>query len=1294
MRIVLLAVFGAAPPAGAEIATDGSLGPALEIDGPQYEIPASLGRQNGGNLFHSFSFFDIGSGERATFSDAGAIGPVERVLSRVTGGEPSEIHGTLRSTIEGADLYFLNPAGVIFGPDARLDLRGSFHVSTADALEFPNGERFEARAGAQTPLLAVSHPEAFGFLHESPAPIEIDGSQLAVREGHSLSFVGGDLRVRGRTFVGSGVREIVAPSGRLDLVSVGSAGRVVLPEAPDAPPVLEGFSAAGDLSFDGGWASTRGASGGGRIFLRGGEIVLARAAVESDSRSAGHAGSVDVEADSLRVVDGLVGAFATNFSTGDGGTIAIRAGEVRVESVAGDSRIDARSAGPGAAGSIEIEAGFLSLAGRPGTQSAKIDVGSTGTGGGQIRVAADRVELANARLDANEFGDGSGGGIEVFAGELQLVGSTFDAATFAGGPGGNVHIEADRIVLRAGSGLFANTVGAGNAGTVEIAAGELELEGSQVSARSFAVGPAAGGNVHVVAGRVTLVDSRMEVHTLGSSPAGTIEIAAEDVSLLRSALDAPTFGSGPAGSVTIDADQVSLDTSGVFANSVGAGDAGSVEIVAGELELEGSQVSARSFAVGPAAGGNVHVVAGRVSLVDSRMEVHTLGDDEAGSIEIDAGRFSVREGSQILARSEGLGSAGLVDIDAGEIEILGSNVEASGSRAGPAGQVVLAGERIRIAGGGEVRARALDSGDAGSVTIAATESIEISGDDTDVDASSRVGGRVGSIEISAPDVLVDDHARVSAAAFVPGEPGRIRIAGERIAIRKSGIVSTSPVAGPAGAIEIEASESVIVSNAGGDPLSLARLNAERVPGPAGIFASNVLGDGASGSVTVSAPLVRVEDGGIIATSTLDLADAGSVSILAERVEVLRGGLVDSSSSGAGDAGAVRIDATGSILVAGSGTDGVPSRVRSFAAAGGDGGNIALSAPRVVLSGGAVATTTVGEASTGSGGAIAIDAGELRITDGGRIDSGSFGVGDGGEVSLAVEGALEVTGAGSGVFAETGGVGVGGALAIGAGSVRIADGGALSSRAGSGVAGVAPVFADAIAGGFIPEPRSQPGDTPGLAGDIRVDAGRIELAGGTIDSQATTGQGGNIELLSTGPIVLANSSVTASVGSGSGGNVAIDPPLVVLDASRIVAQAGSGEGGRIAISADLLLVSTDSEISASAGVGIEGRVDLDAPDVDLAASLTALPDAPLETSGLLRERCASVRSDAVGSFVVRGREAAPAADPEGLLLALVPVPPVGSLDRADADAPALAIAAVPSAGFASCASAKRSVTTSY
>src|SRR5215468_834660 len=201
------------------IATDGSLtgGTGVEVGAgtdshghhADYLIGADLGALRGDNLFHSFARFGIPANETATF-DGPAI--VKNVIARVTGGATSNIDGTLRSTMPLADVWLMNPSGIVFGEHAQLDVPGSFHAATADSLDFePGGERFYASPLQLSSVLSAAAPSAFGFLPETiaAAPIEVNGSALSVPDGKTLELVGGDVTLTGA--------ELLAPGGHVGL---------------------------------------------------------------------------------------------------------------------------------------------------------------------------------------------------------------------------------------------------------------------------------------------------------------------------------------------------------------------------------------------------------------------------------------------------------------------------------------------------------------------------------------------------------------------------------------------------------------------------------------------------------------------------------------------------------------------------------------------------------------------------------------------------------------------------------------------------------------------------------------------------------------------------------------------------------------------------------------------------------------------------------------------------------------------------------------------------------------------
>ena len=201
--------------ARAGVATDGSVGtaPATTLSGPNFDIAASLGEQHNSNLFHSFSVFDIASGETATFSGPATV---NNIISRVTSGNASNIDGTVSSTIFGANLFLINPGGIIFGPNASLNVSGSFHASSAGYLVLGTNGRFDAVNPANS-VLTTAPPSAFGFLN-NPAPISVTDTRLQVANGQTLTLAGGNITTQDAL--------LYAPEGTVQVASVGAAGEV------------------------------------------------------------------------------------------------------------------------------------------------------------------------------------------------------------------------------------------------------------------------------------------------------------------------------------------------------------------------------------------------------------------------------------------------------------------------------------------------------------------------------------------------------------------------------------------------------------------------------------------------------------------------------------------------------------------------------------------------------------------------------------------------------------------------------------------------------------------------------------------------------------------------------------------------------------------------------------------------------------------------------------------------------------------------------------------------------------
>ena len=260
---------------------------------------------------------------------------------------------------------------------------------------------------------------------------------------------------------------------------------------------------------------------------------------------------------------------------------------------------------------------------------------------------------------------------------------------------------------------------------------------------------------------------------------------------------------------------------------------------------------------------------------------------------------------------------------------------------------------------------------------------------------------------------------------------------------------------------------------------------------------------------------------------------------------------------------------------------------------------------------------------GAGGTLRIETGSFELRNGGQVSASTSGPNEAGAIiieaaQVEISGAADPTGFNvSGVFSQSLTFGVpdgghGGDISItAAGNAAVWDGARISAKS----------------------------DGPGNAGDISVEAGGSVLltSGGQITTEADSASGGRVTIKAHDTVYLLDSSITTSValGEGGGGDIVIDPPLVVLNRSELRANAFEGPGGNMTIVADAFLLSGDSVLSASSELGIDGVIEVTAPDSDLVGELSSLPETFLDASALLQSACAA-RTERAGSFVVESR----------------------------------------------------------
>jgi filamentous hemagglutinin family protein len=538
----------------AQIAPDTTLGAERSVINSEVSNGLPRDRIEGGatrgiNLFHSFHQFNVSEGQSVYFQNPPGI---ENIISRVTGGSPSDIRGTLGVSGGTANLFLLNPSGIIFGPNARLDVGGSFVATTANAIEFGTRGFFSSSDRNPPPLLTVN-PSAFFFnqvargsiVNRSTAALAANARGLQVPDGRSLLFLGGDVSLAGGGMNAFGGRvELggVAESGMVGLNVEGNNLHLSFPEnvaradisLTDGAKVDASGEAGGTIqvrgrhvSLSGGSqmaAFTQGAKPGGNLSVNGSESVellgySPRGVLTTQTFGAGSAGDITIDTRKLIVRDGARVSTLT-FGEGAAGQLTVNASEsvelIGISSQGSNSGLFSSTVAAGDAGNLIVNTGRLIIRGRAAIStdsSVLVDTRSrvirraTGRGGKVTVNASESVELTEFGLISTDTqGSGGAGDLTINTGRLLVQsGSILTTGSSRSGSAGNIDLNVSDT-LQANNGTITTTAEQSSGGAIDITAGAIRLQDNSDISTFVSSGTGGGGNITLNARSIVALD--------------------------------------------------------------------------------------------------------------------------------------------------------------------------------------------------------------------------------------------------------------------------------------------------------------------------------------------------------------------------------------------------------------------------------------------------------------------------------------------------------------------------------------------------------------------------------------------------------------------------------------------------------------------------------------------------------------------------------------------------------------------------------------------------------------------
>ncbi len=647
------------------------------------------GTRVGSNLFHSFESFSLPALNTAYFNNALDI---KNIIARVTGSSPFDINGSLQ-TNGTANLFLINPSGIIFGNYANLNVGGSFVATTANAIQFGNQGFFSASV-PNNPVALTINPSAFLFNQIATAPIQNNSvapvigfsplktytaTGLSVPDGQSLLLVGGNINMNGGGLNAFG--------GRVELGGLAGAGTVGLNTDNNLSLNFPDNVQRASVSLNNKASIVTAAESSGSIAIYARDINISDqsqvfAGINAGSQSIGTT-AFDIKLDATGAIEVNNSSIFNYGALSNGGNVTVKGRSLLLDN---NAQIGTVTYGEKNAGSVLIQA------------SDSVSLRGTQTGIKSYVGSRETIGLLFSPL----LGDS--GDIMVFAKSLSLAdGAQLAAITYGEGNAGNVRVLASESVSLTdpGTAIFSSTgspyvtYATGNSGKIEISAKSLALaNGAQIIASTFAQGNA--GSVWVkVDGSVSLVGGRMMVPTptdppfIGQDPRTAI-LSGEDLPSGFSAASTGIFSTiesqalGNAGNIEIDARSVTLKEGAIMQSVTrGEGNAGNIRVNASDKAnfsgfsptggFSSGLISSTEEASGQ--GGDITLTTNALRLSDAAvLSARSRSASRGGNINVDINTLELTGGGQIVTSAFSSGNAGNITVNANDkVTIFGSD---------------------------------------------------------------------------------------------------------------------------------------------------------------------------------------------------------------------------------------------------------------------------------------------------------------------------------------------------------------------------------------------------------------------------------------------------------------------------------------------------------------------------------------------------------------------------------------------------------------------------------------------